>query len=135
MGKPPLLRSCVFNKSQSDTPDSKKAIAVLAFIVTSPGSTLLSRAMSTIQPINTIQPTKITKTLAACERVLVTVKLGINLHPSIRVLCSDTIVAGHSFLHCFAKLKSLKILLQSTLRLMAIFINLPRDRFIIYSGF
>ncbi len=90
------------DKSQSDSPDSKKAIAVLTFIVTSPGIMLLSRAISNIQPINTTQLIKITKTLAACATILV-MKLGINLHPKFKLLFFDIIVAGHSFLHCFAK--------------------------------
>jgi hypothetical protein len=89
------------DKSQSDTPDSKKAIAVLTFIVTKAGIALLNRAISNIQPINTTQLIKITKTLAACATVLV-VKLGINLHPNFKLLFFDIIVAGHIFLHCFA---------------------------------
>ncbi|OKH58350.1 hypothetical protein NIES2130_14840 [Scytonema sp. HK-05] len=91
------------DKSQSDTPDSKKAIAVLTLIVTSPGNTLFSRTMSNTQPLNTTQPMKITKTLAACATVMVKVKLRINFHPNFKLLFFDIIFAGHSFLHCFAK--------------------------------
>jgi len=46
-------------------PDNRKAIAVLAFIVTKPGRTLVRIGLSSIQPNSTRQPIEITIRLAA----------------------------------------------------------------------
>ena len=100
------IKKTELNHLQADLADEMshyaqfKALLVLAFIVTNSGNRLLNRAMSNIQPVNTRQPTQITKTLAACGIFLVSVKLGISLDSNFRILFYNTfhiiIIAGQN---------------------------------------